>query len=440
MPIYEEQNYSIYKHRRQQLRNSLKGKYPGATGAILLLGAFENSRLRFKQDATFYYFTGIEEPGAALLINLEGEETLYLPDYKGGRSIWIAGNRELEQGNAEFFGFNAIEFLGKPCAGYSCFTHLPEDSYAYLAKTLTDVIANDGDVFTCYPLAYGQFVEQKVLLEHLNKQMSSEEAHMNVDLLSSLVDIFPVVAHMRSKKDQHELELLFQAVGITNMAHEAAASLIKPGVMEYQAQAGVEFIFTESGGSIAFPSIVASGKNGTILHYTRNDKAIEKDELVIVDIGAEYNYYCADLTRTYPANGTFSQRQRELYQIVLDTQEHIVSLAKPGIWLNNREYPDKSLHHLAIKFLNERGDYGCYMFHGIGHSLGIDVHDISVPNEPLQEGNVFTIEPGLYIAEENIGIRIEDNYWMAEDGVVCLSDELPRTPDEIEKLMRIKLS
>jgi len=171
------------------------------------------------------------------------------------------------------------------------------------------------------------------------------------------------------------------------------------------------------------------------LHYTVNDDEMKDGDLVVVDIGAEYDYYCADLTRTYPVSGTFTKRQRELYNIVLETQKYIASIAKPGYWLKNNNELDKSLHHLAVKYLAERG-YDQYFTHGIGHYLGLDVHDVGDYSTPLQEGDVITIEPGVYIPEEQIGIRIEDDYWIVDDGVVCLSEALPKHPDEIEAMVQ----
>jgi Xaa-Pro aminopeptidase len=189
----------------------------------------------------------------------------------------------------------------------------------------------------------------------------------------------------------------------------------------------------------SFPSIVASGKNGTVLHYNQNSGTVKNGDLVVVDIGAELDNYCADLTRTYPVSGTFTKRQKELYNIVLETQEHIASLAKPGMWLKNKDKVDKSLHHLAVKFLANRG-YDKYFPHGIGHFLGLDVHDVGDYSVPLHEGDVITIEPGIYIAAENIGIRIEDNYWITKDGAICLSERLPKDADDIEDLMQQALS
>ena len=158
-------------------------------------------------------------------------------------------------------------------------------------------------------------------------------------------------------------------------------------------------------------------------------------DLVVVDIGAELGMYAADITRTYPVSGTFSKRQRELYDIVLATQQHIADISKPGLWLSNKEHPDKSLNHLARQFLQKYG-YDKYLPHGIGHFLGLDVHDVGDYSVPLQAGDIITIEPGIYIPEEGIGIRIEDDYWVVEDGVVCLSDGLSKEARDIEQMVQ----
>jgi Xaa-Pro aminopeptidase len=154
----------------------------------------------------------------------------------------------------------------------------------------------------------------------------------------------------------------------------------------------------------------------------------------VIDIGAEYAYYAADITRTYPASGTFSERQREIYQMVLDAQEFVAAHAKPGYWLKNAAYPEQSLHHMAVQFFKEHG-LDKYFMHGIGHYLGLDVHDVGSYQEPLKPGDLFTIEPGLYIRNEGIGVRIEDNYLMTGDGVRCLSAHIPKTVTDIERLM-----
>jgi Xaa-Pro aminopeptidase len=206
-------------------------------------------------------------------------------------------------------------------------------------------------------------------------------------------------------------------------------------VLEAEVQASLEYMMIASHARTAFPSIVASGKNATVLHYNENSGTLKDGDLLVVDIGAEFKNYCADLTRTYPVSGTFTKRQKELYNIVLETQTHIASLAKPGMWVKNKDKVEQSLHHLAVKFLAKRG-YDKYFPHGIGHFLGLDVHDVGDYSVPLQEGDVITIEPGIYISEESIGIRIEDNYWITKEGALCLSEHLPKEANDIEAVVQ----
>ena len=179
---------------------------------------------------------------------------------------------------------------------------------------------------------------------------------------------------------------------------------------------------------------MATGKNATVLHYNLAADRLQQNDLVVVDIGARKNGYCADLTRTYPASGEFTDRQIDVYDIVLATQDYIARKARPGMFLRNADKPELSLHHLAVRFLEQKG-YGKYFIHGIGHHLGIDVHDVADATQPLEEGAIFTIEPGIYIPQERLGIRIEDNYLMTARGVDCLSGDLPKTAEDIEELM-----
>ena len=237
---------------------------------------------------------------------------------------------------------------------------------------------------------------------------------------------------MRQTKTADEIDAVFRAIQITRDAQHAAANAIVQGAYESEVQAALEYVMTAHGAKKAFPSIVASGPNSTVLHYTDNNRAMQQGDLVVVDIGASYKQYAADITRTYPVGGVFSPRQKEVYEIVLATQEYIASIAAPGYYLKNAQYPEKSLHHLAKKYLDERG-YGDYMPHGIGHYLGLDVHDVGDYTIPLKQGDLFTVEPGIYIAQEQLGIRIEDDYWMTDKGAICLSEDIPKTIKEVEQ-------
>jgi len=428
-----ERAYDYAEHviRRKNLVEAVKQTHADRTqGVIVLFAGFEPECSRFLQESSFFYYTGICEPGVALIIDLQGSTTLYVPNCGSVRAKWVAAPLELTQKNSAILGVDRVEHLGQQCTGYQIHPFFPRHEYEQIIEALGAVVARGGSMFTLTPDTPHQYIEQRLLLERLKVFIPN--------LTERLVDISPLVAHMRRIKSAHELEQMYQAIGITALAQEAAAKAIAEGVNECEVQASLEYMMTGSCAHPSFPSIVASGPNSTVLHYTVNNRAMKAGDLVVVDIGAEYEHYCADITRTYPVSGTFTPRQRELYELVLATQEYIAGLAKPGMWLSNKEHPEESLNHLAKKYLADKG-YGNYFPHGIGHFLGLDVHDVGDATRPLQTGDVITIEPGIYIPEEGIGIRIEDNYWIIDDGVVCLSEDIPKHPHDIEMLVKESL-
>jgi Xaa-Pro aminopeptidase len=416
-------NYSasVYHKRRQDLVALIKKDLPTAQGPVLLIGNFEHERVRFRQESSFYYFTGVEEPGALLLMELDGSTTLYVPAFAGNRSQWMQGALAADAATAEKLLLSAVVYAGKPFKGYQASPLFSSAEYETVCKRLAQV----QQILTITPTDMHRYIDQQ---QAVNRMRQCEPK-----ITASMVDISHIIARMRRKKSRLEIELMFKAAELTMVAQEAAARSIGDGVRESQVQAGIEYVFCEAGATAAFPSIVATGKNSTVLHYNRNNHTMRDGDLVVVDIGAEYEYYCSDLTRTYPVSGTFSRRQREIYSAVLETQEFVASRAKPGMWLSNKDRPEESLHHLAVSFLEKKG-FSKYFLHGIGHFLGMDVHDVGNSAEPLQEGDVITIEPGIYIPEERIGVRIEDDYWLVKDGVECLSAELPKSVKDIEEL------
>lgn len=421
------QDSGIFALRAKDLVTIIKQEQPEVKqGAIVLFGGFEQERYPFRQESSFYYFTGITEPGAIAVFNLNGKSILYVPDHGTTRAAWVHNTIAMTPENAKKLGFDEIRVLGDMAPGYQFHAFSDKKHYAALIADLAELVKHDGKIFTLMPSNAYEYVDQRWQIERFNEFIPGFK--------NSCIDISQIIAILRRKKDMREIEKLYKAVEITVLAQGAAAQSISDGMTEAEVQASLEYMFTGSGARPAFPSIVATGKNGTILHYHNNRDVLKNGQLVVVDIGAEMDYYCADLTRTYPVAGTFTKRQKELYNLVLECQELVAAKAKPGIWLSNKEKPEQSLHHIAKKFFDERG-YGKYFIHGIGHFLGIDVHDVGAISEPLRDGDVFTIEPGIYIPEENIGIRIEDNYWMVKDGVVCLSESLPKKPEDIEALM-----
>jgi Xaa-Pro aminopeptidase len=419
-------DFSFNIARRKELVNQIKKVHPNQDGLIVLFAAFESEGRSFRQESSFYYLTGLTEPGAVLTIDLQGNSTLYMPNCGDVRSKWMFSEVALTPENLKKIGISAVKNLGSKCNGYQFHPFFPRQEYDSFLQELTQLVGAKKSIFTLAPNNPSEYIEQRLVLQRLEGFLPG--------LAQQVVDICPIIAQQRRIKDMREIDNMFVATEITMMAHEAAAQAIKAGALECEVQAALEYVFTAAGGQPSFPSIVATGKNSTVLHYQVNSATIELNDLVVVDIGAEFGHYCADLTRTYPASGKFTKRQKEVYDLVLETQEYIASIAKPGMWLNNGEHPDKSLNHLARAYLAKKG-YDKYFLHGVGHYLGLDVHDVGDYKKPLEVGDVFTIEPGIYIAEEKIGVRIEDDYWVVKDGVVCLSESLPKKAEDIEKFM-----
>ncbi len=423
--MLDKKDFSIYQKRRKALiEQAKKNNHHGNSGIILLSGAFEQERVSFRQASSFHYLTGINEPAAVLCLHLDGRQVLYLPNFGNEREKWVSVGISA-QSNPQDFGFDEIKHLSEPVKGYSYSPCFAEEKYQHLLSDVKEIVKDDGTILMPVSFA-GEPLE--------NVQMFREIERVVPELETKKNDVLPVVHHLRRFKDESEIALIQRAIDITAAAQQKAAREISAGVFENEVQASIEYIYTKNGASQAFPSIVATGKNTTILHYTDRNQKINDGDLVLVDIGAEYNCYAADITRTYPASGKFTERQKEVYELVLATQKHIEELAKPGMYLKNPKQPEISLHHLAVKFLEEKG-YANYFPHGIGHYLGLDVHDVGDYTTPLAPGDVFTIEPGIYIPDEKLGVRIEDDYLMTADGAQCLSKAIRKSVAEIEALM-----
>jgi Xaa-Pro aminopeptidase len=420
-------SYQLYQKRRKDLLDRIRVAHPNQNGLVVLFAGFESELHRFLQESSFYYFTGLKEAAVVLTIDMQGKTTLYVPNCLIERSKWVTLTLDTSPASAQKIGVDTITTLGQECPGYQMHPFFSKEEVAHLLDDMHATLKDDGKLFVLSPSHASGYVEQRVILQRLQQ----------FGLKQSTIDISPIVAHMRRAKDMQEMEEMFRAVEITCLAQEAAARAITNGMHEAEVQASLEYIMVGSGAQPSFPSIVGSGKNSTVLHYNENNGVMKNGDLVVVDIGARYHQYCADITRTYPVSGTFTPRQKEIYTIVLETQNYIAEKARPGIWLSNAEKPEESLNHLAKEFIKSKG-YGDYFPHGIGHYLGLDVHDVGDYKEPLKVGDVITIEPGIYIPEESIGVRIEDNYWIVKDGAICLSEALPKSVDEIEQMVQTR--
>jgi Xaa-Pro aminopeptidase len=257
----------------------------------------------------------------------------------------------------------------------------------------------------------------------------------------------PLLRQLRAVKNAAEVELVRQAVDITDHGLRRVLSVLRPGVMEYELEAELVGEFTRRRGRMAYEPIIAAGKNACVLHYNDNDQPCRDGDLVLIDVGASYANYAADLTRTYPVNGRFSPRQRAVYEAVLRVLQHSIARTTAGTFLRdwkraaqlqmNEELLELGLLTTEQVAKDTPEEPACrkYFMHGLGHSLGLGVHDLAPQNGPLAPGWVVTVEPGIYIPEEGIGIRLENDVLVTEEGPVDLCAHVPILPDEIERLL-----
>ena len=258
-----------------------------------------------------------------------------------------------------------------------------------------------------------------------------------------------ILKELRAIKTPLEIEVMQKAIDITDNTFRRLLKFIKPGVMEYEIDAEIWHSFlSQRASGTAYGSIIASGDNARILHYVNNNQQCKDGDLILMDFGARYGNYSADLTRTVPVNGKFSRRQKTVYNACLDLHYYCASILKPGTSINDytEKVADKATEIFQKIGLLKKADiknedpenraYRKYLYHGISHHLGIDVHDLGTKNEPIKAGMVFTIEPGIYIEQEHMGIRIENNYWITKNGNKDLMKNIPITIEEIESLMK----
>ena len=258
-----------------------------------------------------------------------------------------------------------------------------------------------------------------------------------------------IMKELRAIKTAPEVEVLQKAIDITDSTFRRLLKFIKPGVMEYEIEAEIFHSFlSQRATGPAYGSIIASGDRARTLHYVSNSEECKDGELILMDFGAEYGGYCADLTRTVPVNGKFTRRQKTVYNACLAIHNYCKSILKPGITIV--DYTDKVGEEATQQFLKigllkktevknedpENRAYRKYLYHGISHHLGVDVHDLGTKTDPIKAGMVFTIEPGIYIEEEQMGVRIENNFWITRNGSVDLMKNIPITVEEIEALMK----
>jgi Xaa-Pro aminopeptidase len=385
-----------FRARRAALRQSLEG------GVLLLKGQTEgyDPIFRFAQEPDFYYLTGWTEPGAALLLT-PTDEILFLPRHDQRAERYHGRRMSAEDPDAQAAtGFEKI---------------LPIEK---LESELDAALAEHSRIYSPWTEAYAG-------------QLRARYPFRDV------ADAAPLITQLRLKKSPSEIAAIQHATDVSMEAHRAAWKRVAPGKFEYQIAAMFLDAFLDAGcEGPAYSPIIGSGPNGPILHYMANQRRMDRGELVLIDAAAQCDEYASDITRTLPVGGKFTPRQREVYQIVLGAQKAAIAAVQPGVWLASNS--GNSLTKIARDYMDAHGKdlhgepLGKYFTHDIGHQVGLRVHDPAASG-PLEAGMVITIEPGVYINEEKLGIRIEDVVLVTANGAKVLSAELPKEPDEIEK-------
>jgi Xaa-Pro aminopeptidase len=362
----------------------------------------------FRQDNDFLYFTGLETPDSWLLMAARpgggAAQVLFIPERDTSRERWTGkkpGPREASR-----------------VSGIGSVRHTSEFEKLVRSGQISS-LGGGGPLHL--PLS------EDALCSELMRALTGASPEVR--------DVDPVVARVRLVKDEFELQQLRRAVELTDRAQRAAMAAAEPGIWEYELEAVIEYEFRRGGAErVGFPSIVGSGPNSVVLHYDKNRRKTRKGDLVVMDVGAEYSYYTADVTRTIPVSGRFTERQRELYELVLGAQEAGIEAVRPGATMSDVARAARTYMRRNSGDLCGRKTCDEHFTHGVGHWLGMDVHDVGSYSTPFRPGMVLTVEPGVYLPEEDLGIRIEDDVLVTEDGREVLS-KAPKTVEDVEAAM-----
>ena len=397
-----------------------------------------DTNYRYRQDSDFYYLTGFEEPGAIAVVapGRDPQYTLFVRPRDPEREIWD-GRRAGVEGAKKDFGAEAAF----PVAEFD--------------QRLQDIL--DGSEMLYYRLGVNPDLDQAIINRIARMRALNRKP---IHPPQTIVDPAMIVHEMRVVKDPDEIELMQRAADIAAEAHCEAMKAVRPGMKEYEVEALIEQTFRRRGASgPSYTSIIGAGANATVLHYINNDGELRDGELLLIDAGAEYKGYASDITRTFPISGRFSKPQREIYDVVLKTQKACVEMVRPGT--THDELKKRSIEMITDGLISlgllqgkteqliEEKKYEQFYMHGLGHMLGIDVHDVGryyfdKESRALEPGVVMTVEPGIYISPDTkdvpqqylgIGVRIEDDVVCTNNGPRVLTNKVPKEAEEIEALM-----
>lgn len=384
---------------------------------------------KFKQNSDLLWLTGVEQEDTMLILFPDNpdpkyREVLVLVRPNEIKEKWDGHRLRVQEGQA-ISGIQTIVWLDSLDALLQPWVHAA--SIIYLNTNENDRKSNYVPV---RDYRYAEMMKQRYPLHNYKRSAT-------------------ILKDLRAIKTPLEVEVMQKAIDITEQTFRRLLNFIKPGVMEYEIEAEIFHSFlSQRASGVAYGSIIASGDRARTLHYVENNLECKDGELILMDFGAEYGNYCADLTRTIPVNGKFSRRQKTVYNACLHLHHYAASILKPGISII--DYTEKVGDEATTIFQKigllrksdiknedpENRAYRKYLYHGISHHLGLDVHDLGTRTEPIKAGMVFTIEPGIYIEEEQMGIRIENNFWITKNGNKDLMKNIPITVEEIEALMK----
>ncbi|WP_027148416.1 Xaa-Pro aminopeptidase [Methylobacter tundripaludum] len=431
---------SEFKKRRKQLMQHIGKGNIALIGSAAVRARNRDVNYPFRQDSDFYYLTGFNEPDSLAVFipgRKQGEYILFCREFDEKKALWEGAHAGLEGATVH----------------YKADDSFPIDD---LDDILPGLLEDKGKVY--YPIGRDSDLDHNLLvwINHIRSQSRS-----GVTAPGELASLEHILHEMRLFKSPEELKLMRRAADVSANAHVKAMQRCKPGLYEYQIEAEIIYNFIQDGlRAVAYPSIVAGGKNACVLHYTENADKLKSGDLLLIDAGAECDHYAADITRTFPVSGRFSEPQKQLYQLVLDAQTAAIAQIKPGLPWHlahdaSVEVLTKGLVSLGLlkgkvtKLIKDE-KYKQFYMHRIGHWLGMDVHDVGdykLDKEwrLLEPGMVLTIEPGLYIPADcltvneqwrGIGIRIEDDVLVTAEGHEILTGGAPKTIAEIESLMQ----
>jgi Xaa-Pro aminopeptidase len=420
---WEREPLPVYHERRVRLERET-----GGDGVIVLFGYKDAdvaaSVTTFHQNENFYYLTGWNEPNAVMLLVPKVPKAGAAPEVDKEVLFIPARNLFGEKWNGPKLGPDDPDARAR--TGFPTVKPAP----LFQAELL--------EALKAFPKIYTELTPQP---ESGEDYFQAEEVSKLREIapMATLADVRPHVERQRAVKSPGEIDLLRKAIDASVEAHLAALKTVRPGVWEYEVAARMEYEFRRRGCEWpAYPPIVGSGFFSTVLHYDADDQQMKDGDVVVMDVAGSYSGYAADITRTLPVNGHFTPRQREIYEIVLGAQNAAIAAAKPGMYIGHGK---NSLQEIAFNYINTHGkdmhgsSLGDYFIHGLGHSIGLNVHDPMSYSVPLQPDMVVTMEPGIYIPDEKIGVRIEDDILITKDGNELLSRRLPRAVEDIEKLM-----